>query len=122
MHQLRLGGAQFARAHSDRSLLRLWHAWRCLAVFESWLRYTAQDDQRRFEILKSALANRSVLYFGCGAAGFLRKAQSLAAEVASVEPERRTRESWGDSIALYGGLEHVGVSLYYRLPCGREPV
>jgi len=75
---------------------------------ETWLRDTEQDDHRRFEMLKSALVNRRVLDFGCGAAGFVRKVQSLTAEVAGVEPERRVREYWGDSITLYGGLEDVG--------------
>lgn len=79
-----------------------------LPSIESWLRDTEQDDQRRFEMLKTAMVNRKVLDFGCGAAGFVSKAQSLAAEVAGVEPERRIREYWGDSIALYGGLEDVG--------------
>ncbi len=75
---------------------------------ETWLRETEQDDQRRFDMLKTALVNRKVLDFGCGAAGFVRKAESLAAEVAGVEPERRVREHWGDAIALYGSLEDAG--------------
>ena len=79
-----------------------------LPSVESWLRDSEQDDQRRFEMLKSVMVNRKVLDFGCGAAGFVRKAQSLAAEVAGVELESRVREYWGDSIALHGGLEDVG--------------
>jgi 2-polyprenyl-3-methyl-5-hydroxy-6-metoxy-1,4-benzoquinol methylase len=79
-----------------------------LPSIESWLRDTEQDDQRRFEMLKSVMVNRKVLDFGCGSAGFLRKVQSLAAEVVGVEPERRVREFWGDSIALHGGLGDVG--------------
>jgi len=79
-----------------------------LPSIESWLRDSEQDDQRRFEMLKSVMVNRKVLDFGCGAAGFVRKAQSLAAEVAGVELESRVREYWGDSIALHGGLEDVG--------------
>jgi 2-polyprenyl-3-methyl-5-hydroxy-6-metoxy-1,4-benzoquinol methylase len=79
-----------------------------LPPMESWLRVTEQDDQRRFEMLKSAIVNRKVLDFGCGAAGFVRKAQSLAAEVAGVEPESRVREYWGDSVALHRELDDVG--------------
>tara|TARA_B110000027_G_scaffold129143_1_gene150368 strand:+ start:2983 stop:3681 length:699 start_codon:yes stop_codon:yes gene_type:complete len=79
-----------------------------LPSMESWLRNTEGDDQRRFEMLKSAMVNRKVLDFGCGAAGFVSKAQSLAAEVVGVEPERRVREYWGDSITLHDGLESVG--------------
>jgi len=81
-----------------------------LPSIESWLRDTEQDDQRRFEMLKSVMVNRKVLDFGCGAAGFVRKAQSLATEVVGVELESRVREYWGDSIALHGGLEDVGRS------------
>lgn len=56
-----------------------------LSSIESWLRVTEQDDRRRFEMLREALVNRKVLDFGCGAARFLRKAQTLAAKVAGVE-------------------------------------
>lgn len=79
-----------------------------LPSIESWLRETEQDDQRRFEMLKAAMVNRKVLDFGCGAAGFVRKTQTLAAEVAGVEPERRVREYWGDAISLYGSLGDAG--------------
>ena len=75
---------------------------------ESWLRETEQDDRRRFEMLKAALVNRKVLDFGCGAAGFVRKARALAAEVAGVEPERRVREHWGDAVRLYASLDEAG--------------
>jgi 2-polyprenyl-3-methyl-5-hydroxy-6-metoxy-1,4-benzoquinol methylase len=71
---------------------------------ESWLRDTEQDDQRRFEMLSAALTNRKVLDFGCGAAGFVRKARSLASQVVGIEPERRVREHYGSSVQLYGSL------------------
>lgn len=74
----------------------------------SWLHETEQDDQRRFEMLKASLVNRKVLDFGCGAAGFVHKAQFLAAEVTGVEPEFRVREYWGGAIALHSSLEEVG--------------
>jgi 2-polyprenyl-3-methyl-5-hydroxy-6-metoxy-1,4-benzoquinol methylase len=75
---------------------------------ESWYRDTEQDDQRRFEMLKATLLNRKVLDFGCGTAGFIRKAQSLVTEISGVEPERRVREHWGDAVNIYGSLEDVG--------------
>ena len=74
----------------------------------SWLHETEQDDQRRFEMLRASLVNRKVLDFGCGAAGFLRKAQTLAAAVAGVEPERRVHEHWGDAMVLHSSLEEAG--------------
>lgn len=76
---------------------------------EAWIQETEQDDQRRFEMLKSILVNRKVLDFGCGAAGFARKVQSLASEVAGVEPEHRVREHWGKAIALYSTLKETGI-------------
>lgn len=74
----------------------------------SWLHETEQDDQRRFDMLKASLVNRKVLDFGCGAAGFLRKAQALAAEVAGVELEGRVRAHWGAAMALHSSLEEAG--------------
>lgn len=75
---------------------------------ESWLRETEQDDQRRFEMLKSALVNRRLLDFGCGAAGFLHKAQALASEVVGVEPEQRVRDHWRGALRLESGIEGAG--------------
>jgi 2-polyprenyl-3-methyl-5-hydroxy-6-metoxy-1,4-benzoquinol methylase len=75
---------------------------------ESWLKQVEQDDQRRIEMLKASIVNRRLLDFGCGAAGFVRKAQSIAAEVVGVEPERRVREYWGDKVEIYDSLESAG--------------
>jgi len=79
-----------------------------LPAMESWLRESEPDDQRRFEMLKTSLADRRVLDFGCGAGGFVHKAQALAAGIAGVEPERRVRDYWGDSLTLYGNLADAG--------------
>lgn len=65
-----------------------------LPSIESWLRETDGDDQRRFEMLKLAMANRRVLDFGCGAGGFLLKARAVASEITGVEAERRVRDHW----------------------------
>lgn len=80
-----------------------------LPSIESWLRETEQDDQRRFEMLKTNLVNRKVLDFGCGAAGFICKAQAVADEVAGVEPERRVHEYWEDEITLHASLGNAGM-------------
>src|SRR5205814_1740786 len=79
-----------------------------LPLIESWLRGRDEDDQRRFAMLKTLLVNQRVLDFGCGTAGFLRKAQTLALEVVGVEPERRIHEYWADAITLYGSVEEAG--------------
>ncbi|HEC29049.1 MAG TPA: class I SAM-dependent methyltransferase [Gammaproteobacteria bacterium] len=79
-----------------------------LPSIDSWLRDCEQDDQRRFEMLKPTIGNSKILDFGSGASGFINKAQSLAAEVAGVEPEKRVQEYWNDSLTLYPCLEDAG--------------
>jgi 2-polyprenyl-3-methyl-5-hydroxy-6-metoxy-1,4-benzoquinol methylase len=74
---------------------------------EAWLRETDQDDQRRFTMLKSALVNQRLLDFGCGAAGFLYKSQSLAAEVSGIELERRVHEFWKGDLNIFHTLDEV---------------
>lgn len=74
----------------------------------TWLHETEHDDQRRFEMLKASLVNRRVLDFGCGAAGFLKKAEALAAKVVGVELEQRVHEYWGDAMDLHRNLEEAG--------------
>ena len=74
---------------------------------EASLRNTEADDQRRFEMLASLMVNRSVLDFGCGGAGFAIKARLLASEVAGVEPERRIRDYYCDTIQIHPDLETV---------------
>jgi hypothetical protein len=44
------------------------------------------DDLRYIEMLRASMVNRRLLDFGCGAAGFLRKAQFIVAEAVGVEP------------------------------------
>jgi 2-polyprenyl-3-methyl-5-hydroxy-6-metoxy-1,4-benzoquinol methylase len=93
---------------------------------EAWLRDTEQDDQRRLEMLRSALVNRRALDFGCGAAGFVRKARALAAEVAGVEPERRVREHWGGALRIYADLDDAGgeydlITVFHVLEHLRDP-
>lgn len=79
-----------------------------LPPIESWLKETEQDDQRRFEMLRAVMVNSKLLDFGCGTGGFLRKAQTLAAEVAGVELENRILRYWGNTMPLHGDLENAG--------------
>lgn len=75
---------------------------------ETWLKDTEWDDQRRFDMLKPMLPNRRLLDFGCGAGGFLSKAQYLADTVAGIELERRVRDYWGGRITITPDLESAG--------------
>jgi hypothetical protein len=72
---------------------------------DAWLRETDADDARRFEMLKTRIANRKVLDFGSGAGGFVQRAKAVAANVAGVEPERRVHEHWRGDLQLHGSLE-----------------
>ena len=56
---------------------------------EAWLRDTEWDDERRFRSLKAAMTNKDVLDFGCGAGGFIIKAQTITNMVCGVELEER---------------------------------
>jgi 2-polyprenyl-3-methyl-5-hydroxy-6-metoxy-1,4-benzoquinol methylase len=74
----------------------------------AWLKDTDWDDQRRFEMLKPMLPNKKVLDFGCGAGGFLNKAQQLAASVDGIELEIRVQEYWRDRFSIHPGVEFAG--------------
>ena len=78
------------------------------APMDSWLRDTEADDQRRLDLLKPLLPNKRLLDFGCGAGGFLRKAQHVADTVVGVELERRVREYWEGRIQISADLESIG--------------
>lgn len=75
---------------------------------EHWLKETAEDDQRRYEMLESQLPNKRLLDFGCGAAGFIDRAQALAGEVTGVELESRVREYWSGRLNIVSSLDAAG--------------
>ena len=75
---------------------------------ETWIKEAEWDDQRRFEMVKSMLHNKRVLDFGCGAAGFLNRAKSLAAEVVGVEVETRIPDYWSGHINIVPSIDSVG--------------
>lgn len=80
-----------------------------LVPIDIWLKETDADDQRRFEMLKVALANKKVLDFGCGAGGFLVKAQALAAHVAGIELEQRVQTHWAGRLTIHSDIVSAGV-------------
>jgi 2-polyprenyl-3-methyl-5-hydroxy-6-metoxy-1,4-benzoquinol methylase len=79
-----------------------------LPPMTSWLHETEQDDNRRFNMLKSMLPNKKLLDFGCGAGGFLNKAQHLADTAAGIELEQRVREYWEDRVTIHPDLKSAG--------------
>lgn len=74
----------------------------------AWLKETEWDDQRRFDMVKAMLTNKRLLDFGCGAAGFLQRAKSLAADVTGIELETRVRDYWAGKISIMPNVEAAG--------------
>lgn len=86
----------------------------------AWLKNTDWDDQRRFDMVEAMLPNKRLLDFGCGAGGFLNKAQQLAETVAGIELELRVQKHWHDQITIYPSVESAGgLRFDNRLPCNR---
>jgi 2-polyprenyl-3-methyl-5-hydroxy-6-metoxy-1,4-benzoquinol methylase len=79
-----------------------------IAPIESWLKDTDWDDRRRFEMVRSILPNKRLLDFGCGAGGFLLRAQNLAANAVGVEPESRVLEHWKKKLKLVSNIDAAG--------------
>ncbi len=73
-----------------------------------WFHETEQDDLRRLDTLKNMISDARVLDFGCGAGGFVSKAQTMAKSIAGVELEQRVHEYWAGKITLYKGLQDAG--------------
>ena len=75
---------------------------------ESWLKDTAWDDQRRIDTLRPLMVNTKLLDFGCGAGGFLSKAQPIARSVAGIELEQRVQGYWQGRINIHPDVESAG--------------
>jgi SAM-dependent methyltransferase len=75
---------------------------------DEWLKQTEWDDQRRFDMMKAMLPSKRLLDFGCGAAGFLRLARNLAADVTGIELETRVRDYWAGKIKIVPDVESAG--------------
>ena len=80
-----------------------------LMPMDAWLKMTDWDDQRRYDMLAPMLPNKKVLDFGCGAGGFLSKAQHLAESVAGIELEMRVQKHWENKLTIHPGVESAGV-------------
>lgn len=75
---------------------------------QAWLNETEWDDGRRFRYLQSALSNRKLLDYGCGAGGFLLKARELAAIAHGVEPETRLRNHYqSHGLTVFQNLSEI---------------
>lgn len=79
---------------------------------ETWLKETVWDDERRFSYLESALPNRKLLDFGCGAGGFLLKARELATTTHGVEPEIRLSSHYqSHGLTVFQNLSDISTDI-----------
>lgn len=60
--------------------------------WNDWINNCAKDDQRRYEQLLELCKNKTVLDFGCGCGGFMRRIQHAAKDVGGVELSEEARK------------------------------
>lgn len=71
------------------------------------LKQTVVDDERRFRSLSEFIVNKSVLDYGCGNAGFLNLACTIANKAEGVELEARVREYWAGKLTIHEKLSDI---------------
>ena len=77
-------------------------------TIEDWKLETEKDDQRRFEIFKSGLIDKSLLDFGCGNGAFLIKTIPYTKISCGVELEERVRNYYSNSeIRIMKSIEEL---------------
>jgi len=84
-------------------------------AMEAWLKVSEWDDLRRFEMLRSILPSKNLLDFGCGAAGFLRMASSLAETATGIELEDRVIKYWLGKLNIIQNIHDAGRQGGYEL-------
>lgn len=77
-------------------------------TWESWLKETKWDDDRRYRYLEAVCAGKSVLEFGCGNGGFLRRIKNVATRVTGIELMDEARENIEqEGIAVCRSLDEI---------------
>jgi 2-polyprenyl-3-methyl-5-hydroxy-6-metoxy-1,4-benzoquinol methylase len=75
---------------------------------ESWIKNTARDDERRYNLLFPIIKNKKVLDFGCGNGSFLKLARNTALDAVGVEVELRLKTYFEESkLSVYNNVELV---------------
>ena len=65
------------------------------------------DEQRRFNYIKSKIKNKTLLDFGCGAGNFLSAAKKSAKKVAGLEVRKQYIDLLSDQFKMYDSVETV---------------
>jgi len=74
---------------------------------EFMLKQTSVDDARRFKSLSELIVNKCVLDYGCGNAGFLNLADTLARNAEGVDLEARVRSHWAGKLTIHEKLSDI---------------
>lgn len=85
------------------------------------------DDERRYKFTEKMVENKRVLDFGCGAGGYLIRANKIASQVIGVELEENIRQQLNQegiaTVASIDGLDQFDViTLFHVLEHLTEPV
>lgn len=94
----------------------------------TWLAETSTDDQRRFLFLKDLIKNKSVLDFGCGAGGFLMRAQDVTSSAVGVELEVRLKAHFREKgLKVFDDFSKVSgtfdvITVFHVLEHMKDPV
>ena len=99
-----------------------------IANWKQYLKECAIDDTRRAKWIKSRASNKSILDFGCGGGGFLRKVKSFVKKCAGVEKDKRLRAIVEKrfNIKIFADIEEVNekfdiITLFHVLEHSKEP-
>lgn len=76
--------------------------------FVKWQNETKEDDERRYNFVENMIANKDVLDFGSGNAGFLIKAKKISLSVSGVELEKAVQPFYKkENITLFQDLKDI---------------
>jgi 2-polyprenyl-3-methyl-5-hydroxy-6-metoxy-1,4-benzoquinol methylase len=82
--------------------------------FSKWQNETKEDDERRFEFMKTMIKNKSVLDFGSGNGGFAILAKDIAKNIVTVELEKAVVSHYEkNAISLYDDLDKIDEKFDY---------
>lgn len=77
-------------------------------TWETWIDETRKDDDRRYRALRDVCRGKSILEFGCGNGGFLRRIRGEAARAVGIELMDKARDNIAkDGIEVYKSLSAI---------------
>lgn len=84
--------------------------------WNTWVQETKNDDDRRYEKLKELCIGKSILEFGCGNGGFLRRIKKRATVVTGIELMEKARQNIEkEGITIYKSLQSI--HMQYDIVC-----